>query len=467
MRTGAESGRQLGVLAATAMVTGQSISLGIFLTPASMARSLGSPALLTAVWLGMAIITLAGALCFSELAVRNPEDGGEYLYLNRGFGPRLAFLYGWMASLILYPGVAAALAVGVVPYLQSLLDLPGGMASVLPPSLILLAGGLHLLGARLSAGMMSALNWLKVPVLAALILWASLPGHASPANLFPLTLRRPGSDPLLPAVAAAASGAWFALGGWWEAAAIAGQVRRPERTLPVAFVAGVMIVSAVYILLSLAFVAVVPMERIQSNTAFVAQFGAALFGVGGVRVLSACVVLGVLGGLMALFLAAPRVTRAVALAEAAGADDGLLAPLSRLHPRTRVPVLAVVLQTVAALAILALGAFDRILAFLLLPSVVFLALAAATLFRLHVPVRRRWYPLAPILFILGSALLAALILLRHPASSLVGVAIVLAGWPLRRMVAHARGAEPAAGTPSPIPAGDSRQLEAPTFLPEE
>src|ERR1017187_1350939 len=119
-----QSGRQMGVWAATAVVTGEAISLGIFLTPAGMAKSLGSPILLAAVWVGMAIMTLAGALCFTELAVRNPHDGGEYVYLRRGFGRSIAFLYGWMAAIVMYPGVAAALSVGSVPYIRALLPLP-------------------------------------------------------------------------------------------------------------------------------------------------------------------------------------------------------------------------------------------------------------------------------------------------------------------------------------------------------
>src|SRR5581483_1848589 len=127
-----QSARQMGVWAATAVVTGEAISLGIFLTPAAMAKSLGSPALLAAVWGGMALMTLAGALCFTELAVRNPQDGGEYVYLRRGFGPHAAFLYGWMAALVMYPGVAAALCVGTVPYLQSLFPVPAGLVPALP-----------------------------------------------------------------------------------------------------------------------------------------------------------------------------------------------------------------------------------------------------------------------------------------------------------------------------------------------
>ena len=86
-----EQHRQLGLAATIAVVTGESIALGIFLTPAAMAKSLGSPLLLTAVWCGMGLIAMCGALCYSELAVRFPRAGGEYVYLREGYGSRVAF----------------------------------------------------------------------------------------------------------------------------------------------------------------------------------------------------------------------------------------------------------------------------------------------------------------------------------------------------------------------------------------
>src|SRR5450631_900112 len=157
MRSSGDTGRQLGVWAATAVVTGEAISLGIFLTPAGMARSLGSPALLAAVWCGMAVLTLAGALCFTELAVRFPQAGGEYVYLRHGFGRRVAFLYGWMAAVVMYPGVAAALCVGLVPYVQSLVTLPPSLAAALPALILLALGALNFAGTRLSGAFMTAL----------------------------------------------------------------------------------------------------------------------------------------------------------------------------------------------------------------------------------------------------------------------------------------------------------------------
>src|ERR1700747_3277625 len=118
-----EPRRQMGLAATISVVTGESIALGIFLTPAAMARSLGSPLLLAAVWCGMGLITLCGALCYSELAVRYPLTGGEYVYLREGYGGRVAFLYGWMSAAVMDPGLAAVLAVGATPYGMTLFGL--------------------------------------------------------------------------------------------------------------------------------------------------------------------------------------------------------------------------------------------------------------------------------------------------------------------------------------------------------
>src|ERR1700734_4418253 len=116
-----EQNRRMGLAATIALVVGQSIALGIFLTPAAMAKSLGSPLLLAAVWCSMGLITLCGALCYSELAVRYPLAGGEYVYLREGYGSRGAFLYGWVSAAVMDPGLAAALAMGATPYVLSLL----------------------------------------------------------------------------------------------------------------------------------------------------------------------------------------------------------------------------------------------------------------------------------------------------------------------------------------------------------
>jgi APA family basic amino acid/polyamine antiporter len=419
--------RQLGLPAAVAVVTGEAIALGIFLTPAAMAKSLGSPLLLGLVWLGIALMAMCGALSYSELAIRFPQSGGEYVYLRAGYGENVAFLYGWASTMVMYPGLVAALAVGATPYVARLLPAPKGLATV-PALLICLFGAINLIGTRLGAAVMSLVNGFKLVILFALVGWAVASGHAHMANLLPFTVRRPGSDALFPAIAGGVMSAFFSFGGWWEAGKIAGEIRNPKRTLPLAFVGGVTVVTVIYLLISATFLAVLPIDQISSNTAFVAQFGGVLFGAAGARVLSACVLVCVCGGIAAISMAAPRVCLAMAQS---GAFFSLF---GKLHPRFGTPANAILLQTGLALAVLFFGAFDRMLSYIIFSAILFLALAASALFRLGEPVRRWWFPAAPIGFIALSVVIALLILMHDPLPALAGVAIVFCGVPVRRFI---------------------------------
>ncbi|MGA8728365.1 MAG: amino acid permease [Terracidiphilus sp.] len=423
-----EGKRLLGLPAAIAVVTGESIALGIFLTPAAMAKSLGSPFLLCLVWLGMAVMAASGALCYSELAIRYPESGGEYVYLQAGYGGQVAFLYGWMSTIVMYPGVAAALAVGSIAYILQLMPL-GGRAQSLVPVLLLCAFALvNLLGTRMGGAIMSFVNILKLVLLFSLVAWAILSGHAHVANLLPLVTRRPGSDALFPAIAGGVVSAFFSFGGWWEAGKIAGEIRNSRRTLPLAFFFGVAVVTVIYLLISVAFIAVVPIERVTSNAAFVAQFGVSLFGTAGANVLSICVLICVCGGISALTMAAPRVCFAMAR------SGSFFPAFGRLHPRLGTPANAILLQTVLALGVLLLGAFDRMLAYIIFSAVLFLAVTVSTLFRLPEPVRGWWFPAAPFVFISCCAIVAGLILMHDPLPAFAGTAIVLCGIPAYKIL---------------------------------
>src|ERR1700722_219465 len=430
--------RHLGLAAAIAVVTGESIALGIFLTPAAMAKSLGSPLLLGLVWLCIALMAMCGALSYSELAIRFPQSGGEYVYLRAGYGENVAFLYGWTRTIMMYPGVAVALAVGATPYVAQLLPADFKGLAVIPALLICLFGVINLIGTRLGATVMSLVNGLKLAILFALVGWAVVSGHAHGANLIPFTVRRPGSDPLFPAIAGGVMSAFFSFGGWWEVGKIAGEVRNPKRTLPLAFVGGVSLVTAIYLLISATFLAVLPIDKVSSNTAFVAQFGGVLFGAAGARVLSACVLVCVCGGIAAITMAAPRVCLAMSR------SGSFFPAFGKLHPRFGTPANAILLQTGLALAVLFFGAFDRVLSYIIFSVILFLALAASTLFKLGEPVRRWWFPAAPVDFIVLSVLIALLILMHDPLPALIGIAIVLCGVPVRRFILGKRPTIPLA-----------------------
>lgn len=427
-----EQRRQMGLAGTVAVVMGESIALGIFLTPAAMAKSLGSPMLLAAVWCSMGLIALCGALCYSELAVRFPHAGGEYVYLREGYGGRVAFLYGWMSAAVMDPGLAAALAMGATPYIFSMLGMSEQVRLWVPALILIALAGNNYVGTQLSRRAMATANLLKIGVLLCLVVWAWVSGHSTIANVLPLVHRRAGADPIFAAVAGATVAAFFSFGGWWEAGKIAGEVRNPRRNLPLAFTCGVLLVTVVYLLVSFAFLSVVPLDRIVSNTAFVAQFGEVLFGNFGGRVLSGCVLLSVFGGMMAMTMAAPRVYYAMAK------DGAFFSIFGRLHPRFGTPANAVLLQTGLALLVLCFGAFDRILSFIIFSAICFLALSAASLFRLKEPVHRWWYPTAPIVFLLGCGVIDFLILMHDPIPALLGLLAVLCGDPIRHFFFSSR-----------------------------
>ncbi|HEU5401235.1 MAG TPA: amino acid permease [Terriglobales bacterium] len=417
--------RELGLWAAIAVVCGESIAMGIFLTPAEMAKSLESPFLLLAVWCAMALMACAGALCYAQLAITIPEAGGIYVYLRRYFGDTISFLYGWMSIAVMDSGVAAALAVGASAYIVILVPAFARWPRLIAAALLLLVAGVHYRGTQIGGRFMALVNWLKLIVIALLIVWAFAGGHGTTANLVHTGPGPTSSSALMLGIAAAFVSAFFSYGGWWEVTKLAGEVRDPQRNLPRALIFGVVAVTVVYIGLSAAFLYVVPLNEVTSNEAFVAQFGEALFGHVGSAVLSLCVLISVVGGLTVLTMAAPRVYFAMAQ------KGEFFAPFGRLHPRYNSPANAILLQLGCALALLGFGAFDKIISYIIFSAVIFLAITAAAVFRLREARRARWYPGAPVLFIACCVAVAMMILLRNPVAALLGLTVVALGYPLR------------------------------------
>jgi len=422
--------RQLGLGSAAAAVAGEAIAVGIFLTPAGMARSLGSPFWLLMVWLAMGVMALSGAFCYGELAARFPAAGGGYVYLREAYGQRVAFLYGWKSFLVLDPGITAALAVGLASYIAYLVPLSTAGIKLVAILAIALVAAFNIRNARLGAGFLRWVTWAKLGILGFLPLWALVRGAGEWSHFTPFVAQRPGSEPLLAGLAASYVAAFFTFGGWWDVSKIAGEIRDPERTLPRALTLGVLVVTVVYILMSALFVYVVPLDRVGSDETFVAQAGERVFGPAGGRILALIVVACVLGSLAAVIITAPRVYYAMA-------RDGLFFHrVAQLHPRFATPARAIALQAALAALLVALGTFSQIIAYFIFVSVIFIGLTVASLFIL----RRRsgdrppelafGYPWTTLLFLLLVVVLLALLAARNPRQAFLGVAVVTLGIPI-------------------------------------
>ncbi len=425
--------RSLGLVPATSLIVGQVIGIGIFMTPVEMARSLGAPGLVYAMFLLAGFMALTGALCYGELASRFPEAGGAYVYLREAWGEPVAFLYGWKCLLVMDPGITAALAAGLAEYVAYLVPLtdPGKRAAAV--MVIWLLATLTVLGTRLAAGTLVFVTMLKLALLAAIVGVGFASGGVALERVLPTFVRPAGALPLVPALAGGFVSAFFSFGGWWEAARMAGEVRDPQRTLPRAFVLGIGLVTLVYILTSIVFLGLTPARGTGNADALAALVGEQLFGPRGGAIMALCVVVSALGSLGAVMLMSPRLYLALAR------DRLFPARLAGLHPRFGTPARAIVLQAGLAALLVLLGSFSDIVVYFVFVTVAFIAASVAALYRMplattgfRTPFRR----VTPAVFIALSLLLLALLLVGRPRQALLGVAVVTLGapvyWGLRR-----------------------------------
>ena len=431
--------RQLGLPAATALVIGQVIAVGIFLTPGTIIRTLASPFGVMLIWGAMGGMAISGALCYGALAARYPRAGGGYVYLREAYGPRVAFLYGWKCLLIMDPGITAALATGFASYAAYFVALGPTGSRLMAIGAIGVFALVHIAGVRFGMRLITAVTVLKIALVLALTLGALASPAGSWSNFAPFLDRRAGSPPFLGALAGAFVAAFFSFGGWWEVTRIAGEVRDPRRTLPRALTIGLAAVMLLYTAATLSFIYVIPIGLVAEGQGFVAQVGEAVVGRGGGAAVALIVIVCVLGSLGVMQMLAPRLYFAMA-------QDGLFpAAAAVVHPRFGTPARAITTQAVLASVLVALGTFDTIVAYFVFITVVFIAATVGSVFVLrrrdptfHVP----GYPWTPVMFLVMVAVLLALLALNNPLQALLGLGLVAAALPVYRIIWRSRPSAP-------------------------
>ncbi len=422
--------RRFGIWAALAMIIAEVMGVGIFLTPASMSRTLGTTSWVLGVWAMVGLLSAAGALCYAELGSRFPEAGGGYVYLREAFGERCAFVYGWMSLLVMDPGLTAALGVGLATYLLVVLELSPSLVPVVAITCILVLATITTLGIESSARVMRWTAVAKLATIALLIIAVLVRGNAGDVS----TSAAPAGIPSFPALAGALMGAFFAFGGWWDLGKMNEEIVDPRRTLPVALVGGVVVVTLVYAGLSVAFMRAMHGQAHPTDEAFVASLGSALFGAGAAKALAGAVVVAVAGSLSAVLLGAPRVYLAMARS---GVFPGSLV---RFDPRRQSAPRATLIQVSLACLLVMLGSFEQILGYFVPAAVFFLGLSAAAILFLPRPpaapgiFRAPWHPLPIIVFLVLVVIMVVLFAVGRPVQTLIGAVVVGLGIPISFVV---------------------------------
>jgi basic amino acid/polyamine antiporter, APA family len=420
--------RRLGLFDTTMLVMGGIIGSGIFVTPAEVARHVGSPFWIVGIWiLGGALFALTGALVYAELAIRRPEVGGQYAYLRDAYGPLPAFLYGWALLLVIQSGGMAAVAITFARYFNDLTHLAVS-DNLVAVTTVLALTLINCLGVRSGSNTQSFLMLLKIGAIAVLIavgLW--LAPAAPPA---PHIMSDGSSAPSWLGIGAALTPVIFSYGGWHTASFVAGELRNPQSDLARGTLLGVAGVILLYTLIvfvcahALGSVGLAASKTPASDVMRVAlgEKGAAFVGAG--------IAISALGFLSQGMLTAPRVYFAMA------ADGLFFRTVATVSKSSRVPVVAILLQGIVAAIIALSGTFGQILSYVTSMDVLFFALTAATVFifrsRSKDASRRvpPGHPFTTVVFI-GSCLVVLIATVWNaPVDSLVGYGILLAGVPV-------------------------------------
>jgi APA family basic amino acid/polyamine antiporter len=320
--------------------------------------------------------------------------------------------------------------VGLATYLLVLFDAPSSLVPVVAIGAIVVLAAISAMGVENSA---RVLRWTAVAKLAtiALLIIAALVGGGDATSASQGTTT---GAPAMPLLAGALMAAFFAFGGWWDLGKMSEEIVEPRRTLPVALLGGIAVVTLVYAGLSVAFMRVTQGSHPMTDDAFVAALGAELFGARAGKLLAAAVIVAVAGSLTAVLLGAPRVYLAMA-------RSGVFPPgLVRFDQRRQAAPRATLIQVVLACLLVALGTFEQILGYFIPVVVFFLGLSAAATLRLPRPpddgrvFRAPWHPLPVIVFLLLVVVMVVMFAYGRTLQTLIGAGVVLLGIPVSWVV---------------------------------
>jgi APA family basic amino acid/polyamine antiporter len=354
--------RQLGLFDATMLVMGGIVGAGIFANPSEVAHRVHTPFLILGVWVLGGLIAMCGAFIWAELATRLPGAGGQYLYLREAYHPSVAFVYGWGLLLVTQTGGMAAVAVIFASYFRALTGLGWG-DGVVAATVLLILTGINCLGARAGSNVQSALMLLKIGAIAALVmLGLSLGGGSLKSE--PL-VAEPVSFGLLKSIGAAMVPIAFAYGGWQTATFVAGEMRDARRDLSRGLLLGVAGVVALYLAVNVACLRVLGPVGLDATNTPASDVMRIALGERGSQWIAAGIAISTLGFLSQSMLTGPRVYYAMA-------HDGLFfKSVGKLSPGSRVPVVAILLQGVAAIIIACSGTYGEILNFAITVDFIF------------------------------------------------------------------------------------------------
>lgn len=421
--------RDLGLFDATMINAGTMIASAIFIVPAIIARHLPASTLAIGVWVVGGAVSLLGALCVAELAAAFPEAGGQYVYLREAYGPLWGFLYGWATFAVINTASIAAIAVAFAIYTGFFVPLSALGVKLVAVASIAALTGLNCLGVRFGAVTQNVLTVAKIAALAALIGAAFILPGGSPANLRPLWPEAGGGSLAGPLALALVAVLW-AYDGWIETTYVGSEIRDPGRNLPRSIVWSTVLVMAMYVLASAAYLYVLSPAAAAASQLIASDVARVTLGAVGAGFVAAAIVVSTLGANNGIVLTAARIPYAMAR------GGHFFRWAGAVHPRWATPVPALVAQGAIAVALVFTGTYEQLATYVVFAGFLFYALSCGAVIRLRRtrpdlarPYRAWGYPVTPLVFIGFSVWLVWNTIAEAPRDAAIGLALIAAGVP--------------------------------------
>jgi APA family basic amino acid/polyamine antiporter len=436
--------RKLGLLDAMLIVVGIVIGSGIFLLPNLIARSLHTGTAIIAVWVVAGVLSYFGALAYAELGAMMPVTGGQYVYLREAYGPCCAFLCGWVFMLAVLPGGIAFLAVGFSIYLDHFIPLGPAMRTIVSLVLVATLSAMNYIGVKEGAWIQRIFTSLKIAGLLLLIGAAIFAPHANPAV-------QASTQPFSYAgIGVAMTACLMAYNGWSYVSFVAGEVKEPQRNLPRSLSIGMTLVMALYISANAAYMNVLTVPEIAATERVGAAVAERTMGPIGASLLSALVLVSIIGAVNGGILTSARIPFAQA-------GDGLFfSRFGRVHPRFETPAFAIVGQAIWSGILIVTGSYETLYSYAMLSAWIFYTLSVVAVWVLRRkmpdaprPYRMWGYPMTLWLFVIVSVWFMVDALVNQPKPSLTALAIAAAGIPIYYLW---RAKSTAADPGMPVPA---------------
>ena len=422
--------RTLGIWSAVGVLVGTTIGSGIFRVPSELAGILGSPQAMLLLWVVGGLVTLAGALTIAELAAALPRSGGIFAYILEAFGPFWAFLYGWAELTVIRAAAIGGIASVFASYFGQFVDLGPGQESYVAAAAILVIATLNWVGISYAAVLMNLTTLLKYGALVGLTLLAFTGGTGNPANL---GLVAPGSTVTFSLMLTALIKVMWTYDGWSNLSFIGGEVKDPGRNLPRALILGTAAIVAVYLVVNVAYLYLLPVTEMAASTRVAADAAMRipLLGAAGAAIIAGVVMVSCFGAVNGSIMTGPRIFFALA-------DRGLFFPaLARVSPRFQTPSVSIWVAAGLGVAYVLQNTFAQLADRFILGTWPFYALAVAAVFVLRKrqpdlprPYRTWGYPVVPAVFLLGALLMVGNALVSNWADNAATFGIILTGVPV-------------------------------------